>query len=115
MCNHKGHEKKMGKSRPRTLSRASFCTPQAAQNCIMRAAGGAKNDSLHLRSWQVPDQDVQLQRAREKNGQMKITYLVEGVVLHAAGGRRHKIALCAPQAPRKWCFAWPVLPQAPQK
>ena len=42
MCNYKGHEKKMGKSRSRALSRASFWTPQAAQNCIMRAAGAAK-------------------------------------------------------------------------
>jgi hypothetical protein len=54
----------------------------------MRAAGGAKMTCFTCDRGKVPDQDVRLQRAREKNGQMKITYLVEGVVSHAAGGTK---------------------------
>jgi hypothetical protein len=49
----------------------------------------------------VSDQDVRLQRAREKNGQMKTTYLVACRGRRFARRRRHKIALCAPQATQK--------------
>jgi hypothetical protein len=43
-------------------------TPQAAQKLHYARRRRRKNDMLHLRSWQVSDEDVQLQRAREKMG-----------------------------------------------
>jgi hypothetical protein len=89
----------------------------------MRAAGGAKMTCFTCDHDKEPDEDVQLQRAREKNGQMKITYLVEGVVLHAAGDTKFHYARrrrrengvlrdqLLPQAPRKITrCSWAQLP-----